>query len=125
VEYETEEQQVEALKEWWRENGKAVITGVVLGVAVIGGWTLWQKRGESQAIAASDGYSLAMEAVEAGDGAEAYSLADKLKDDQPNSLYASYANLAEPISLHMKMCVLLPPCDLPEYKVRWVMPLKG
>ena len=65
MEYETEEQQVEALKEWWSENGRAVIAGVVLGVGVIGGWSLWQKRAESQAIAASDGYSLAMEAVEA------------------------------------------------------------
>jgi len=94
VEYETEEQQVAALKEWWRENGRAVIAGVVIGVAVIGGWSLWQKRAESQAIAASDGYSLAMDAVEAGDGEKAIELADELKDDQPKSLYAAYANLA-------------------------------
>lgn len=94
MEYETEEQQVAALKEWWRENGRAVIAGVVIGVAVIGGWSLWQKRAESQAIAASDGYSLAMDAVEAGDGEKAIELADELKDDQPKSLYAAYANLA-------------------------------
>jgi len=94
VEYETEEQQVAALKEWWRENGRAVIAGVVIGVAVIGGWSLWQKRAESKAIAASDGYSLAMDAVEAGDGEKAIELADELKDDQPKSLYTAYANLA-------------------------------
>ena len=94
MEYETEEQQVEALKEWWSENGRAVIAGVVLGVGVIGGWSLWQKRAESQAIAASDGYSLAMEAVEAGDQSKAISLADELRDDHPKSLYAAYGNLA-------------------------------
>ena len=41
MEYETEEQQVEALKDWWAENGRAVIAGVVLGVVVIGGLGLW------------------------------------------------------------------------------------
>jgi len=94
VEYETEEQQVEALKAWWNENGRAVITGVVLGGVVIGGWTLWQSRIESQAIAASDGFSQTIEAVNSSDTEVAAKLADELQDDQPDSLYSSYANLA-------------------------------
>ena len=94
MEYETEEQQVEALKEWWRENGRAVITGVVLGGVVIGGWTFWQSRAESQAIAASDGFSKTIEAISASDTTQATELADELQDDQPDSLYSSYANFA-------------------------------
>jgi predicted negative regulator of RcsB-dependent stress response len=94
VEYETEEQQVEALKAWWNENGRAVVTGVVLGGAVIGGWTLWQGRIESQAIAASDGFSQTIEAISASDNDAAVKLADELQGDQPDSLYSSYANLA-------------------------------
>lgn len=50
--YQGEEEQVQALKEWWKENGRAVIAGLVIGVAVIGGyryWTNWQKSQAEQA----------------------------------------------------------------------------
>lgn len=94
MEYETEEQQVEALKAWWAENGRAVIAGVVLGVAVIGGWSFWTDRQERRAIAASDVWSETMAAVAAGDGARVASLADRLADDHEGTLYAAYANLA-------------------------------
>jgi len=93
VDYETEEQQVEALKTWWAENGRAVITGVVLGGAVIGGWKFWENRQESQAVAASDTFSRTLEAMEANDTDEAIKLANDLTDDQPDTLYSSYANL--------------------------------
>ena len=94
MEYETEEQQVEALKNWWNENGRSVIAGVVLGVVVIGGWTFWQSRQETRAVAASDAYSEAMAAVRSGDGARVTELADTLVDDHGGTLYAAYASLA-------------------------------
>ncbi|ASJ74881.1 YfgM family protein [Granulosicoccus antarcticus] len=94
MEYETEEQQVEALKEWWTENGKAVIAGVVLGAGVIGGWTFWKGHQENQAIIASDTFSQTMEAVSTSDTAQAVALADELADDQPGALYSAYANMA-------------------------------
>ena len=94
MEYETEEQQVEALKAWWAENGRSVIAGVILGVVVIGGWSFWQNRQETRAITASDAYSEAMAAVAAGDGERVTALADELADDFDGTLYAAYANLA-------------------------------
>jgi len=94
VEYETEEQQVEALKAWWAENGKAVIAGVVLGVGIIGGWSFWQGREEKLAVAASDAYSETMSAVTAGEGASVVALADELTDNHGGTLYAAYASLA-------------------------------
>lgn len=94
MDYETEEQQVEALKNWWTENGKSVIAGVLIGGGAIGGWQLWQSHVESQAIAASDGFSQTLEAVSSSDASTALSLADTLADDYDNTLYASYAQLA-------------------------------
>lgn len=38
MEYETEEQQVEAIKKWWKENSSFVIAGVILGASAIFGW---------------------------------------------------------------------------------------
>jgi len=36
-----EEQQVEALKTWWKNYGPSVVVGIVLGVAVLGGYKYW------------------------------------------------------------------------------------
>ena len=36
--YKTEEEQVEAIKKWWNENGKSIIVGIVVGITAIFGW---------------------------------------------------------------------------------------
>ena len=36
--YETEEQQVDAIKKWWSENGTALIVVAVIGLAGLWGW---------------------------------------------------------------------------------------
>ena len=36
--YETDEQQVEAIKKWWNENGTALIVVAVIGLAGLWGW---------------------------------------------------------------------------------------
>ena len=38
--YATEEQQVEAIKSWWQENGKAVVLGAVIGLGGLWGLSL-------------------------------------------------------------------------------------
>jgi len=52
--YSTEEEQVEAIKKWWRENGKSVIFGVVLGLAAVFGWRGWREHQAAQAMASSE-----------------------------------------------------------------------
>jgi len=94
VSYETEEQQVEALKEWWAENGRAVLLGIGLGIVVIGGYTWWQHSQEQAAVAASDKYSESIEALRSGDSATAQSLAKEVSEEHGGALYASYARMA-------------------------------
>jgi len=36
--YETEEQQVDAIKKWWNDNGTMLIVGAVIGLAGLWGW---------------------------------------------------------------------------------------
>jgi len=38
MDYETEEQQLEAIKKWWKENSTNIIGGIVLGATAIVGW---------------------------------------------------------------------------------------
>jgi len=53
MEYETEEQQVEAIKKWWKENSSMVITGITVGVASIFGWQFYQTESIQHAEQAS------------------------------------------------------------------------
>jgi len=94
VSYETEEQQVEALKEWWNENGRAVLLGVGLGVLVIAAYNFWQKSQENAAVEASDLYSRSIDALRDGDTDQAQSLATELSGEHGGALYASYARMA-------------------------------
>lgn len=98
MEFETEEQQVEALKRWWAENGRSVILGVVLGAGGIFGWQAWGKYQLSQSEQASDVYSDTLDAL-AVDGTELDADAllvkvESLKDDHAGSLYASMGSMA-------------------------------
>ena len=92
--YETEEQQVEALKAWWDENGRAVLLGVGLGIFVIAAYNFWQSRKEQSAVEASDLYSQSVDALRAGDTEKAQALATELSDKHGSALYASYGRLA-------------------------------
>lgn len=47
--YETEEEQIEAIKRWWKENGRSIILGLVLGIGGIGGFRFWQSNVDEQA----------------------------------------------------------------------------
>ena len=51
--YETDEEKVEAIKTWWKDNGLSVIAGVAIGLGAIWGWRLWIEHQESTASQAS------------------------------------------------------------------------
>ncbi len=63
--YNTEEEQVEAIKEWWKENGKAVIIGAVVGLGGLFGWRYYQDSVTSAREAASQSYTSAMNTLQA------------------------------------------------------------
>ena len=63
--YETDEEQLEALKKWWAENGKAVLVGVVLGLGAIFGWRGWISHEQGRSEAASALYEEVINAIEA------------------------------------------------------------
>lgn len=54
--YATEDEQVEAIKKWWKENAKSVLGGVLIGVAVIYGGKLWLDQRNNHVEAASAEY---------------------------------------------------------------------
>lgn len=95
AEYETEEQQVEALKQWWSENGRQILFGIGLGVALIFGYRMWQAHKLNVSEDASSQYTKVMESLEQKDGEEFLKLVGDLRKDNAGSPYATLASLAE------------------------------
>lgn len=91
--YQTEEEQVEAIKKWWKENGKSVIGGVVLGFAVIGGWQGWQGYQRNQGEAASAYFDAMRQAVRTGQNDRAIEDGKRLIGEFGGTAYASFAAL--------------------------------
>jgi predicted negative regulator of RcsB-dependent stress response len=44
MKYETEEQQLEAIKDWWKQNANMIIGGVAIGISAIFGWQYYQDQ---------------------------------------------------------------------------------
>jgi predicted negative regulator of RcsB-dependent stress response len=97
----TEEEQVEALRRWWAENGTGVIVAVVLAVAAIVGWRHWGDYRETEAANASVVYQSMQDAIEQAqtrpDSEELFkavrSSAEQLIAEYSNTAYANYARL--------------------------------
>ncbi len=94
----TEDEQVEALRRWWDENGKSTIAAIVLALSAGFGWQGWQSYQEEQRALASDVYQNLLEALAGADQglvdlAEARELAGQLKREHMGSTYAQFAAL--------------------------------
>lgn len=89
--HRSEEEQVEALKNWWKENGTAVITGIVIGVAVIVGVRYWWTYQERQAQESSQIYSELLQSKNLGNSQQLQDQAGVLKENFESTPYASFA----------------------------------
>jgi len=88
--YQTEEEQVEALKKWWKENGKSVIAGVVIGLLVVGGGKGWIEYNRIQAENASAFYEGFSQAADSGDLEAALKRGEALIKEYGGSTYAIF-----------------------------------
>lgn len=92
TDYKTDDEKVEELKAWWKENGTSVIAGVALAIAALFGWEYWKDYKASTAAEASALYSKVTEAAEK---APAQAMADvkTLQDDYSSTPYSAIASL--------------------------------
>lgn len=101
AELRTEEEQIEAIKSWWQENGKSLVLGIALAVAAVLGWKAWQQKQAADAENASVLYQNLVEAVVTAVGPQgdaekataAQHLAAQIKSDYSGRTYAAYAAL--------------------------------
>ena len=67
--YTTEEQQVEVIKSWWKENGTSVLAGTVIGLVGLFGWRYYNELQQTNQEAASQAYNVMTAQLAKGDDA--------------------------------------------------------
>ena len=91
--YLSEEEQVEAIKKWWKENGRSIIAGAVIGLSAVFGWQYWTGYQHRVAEEASNRFDLLQYAVKTGDTGTAIQQAEALTAEHGDSAYAQFAAL--------------------------------
>nr|WP_318384730.1 YfgM family protein [uncultured Enterobacter sp.] len=89
--YENENEQVDALKRFFAENGKALAVGVILGIGALVGWRYWTGHQDDSTRAASLSYENAVAALHA-EKPETLTAAEKFAADNKNT-YGAFASL--------------------------------
>ncbi len=64
--YENEHDQVDAVKRFFANNGKALAVGVVIGIGALIGWRFWSNHQTESAMGASQAYERAIAGAQAG-----------------------------------------------------------
>jgi len=64
--YSNENEQTEALRNFFTSNGKALAIGVVIGIAALGGWRYWSSHQDDTAKTVSAQYQQLTTAMQAG-----------------------------------------------------------
>jgi len=89
-----EKEQLDAMRDWWKENGNYVIGGVLAGVIMIFGWNRWQTGIADAEVAASTLYEDILYAADLGLLDNAIAPAEELLENYGSSPYAAQARLA-------------------------------
>lgn len=90
----TDDEQVEELKRWWRENGSSVIAGVVIALVGLFAWQQWQAYQKRTAEAASAEYVTFLEQYQDEEGrAGAVARGEALIDEYGSTPYAALTGL--------------------------------
>lgn len=87
----TDEETVEALQRWWRENGRSVIAALILAIAGVVGYQQWQSYQARQAEAASSVYAQFSSADGTEQAAEHFAT---LQEEHGSSPYAVLAAMS-------------------------------
>jgi predicted negative regulator of RcsB-dependent stress response len=83
-----ERDQVEELQRWWKENGRVVVLGLVVGLGGVLGWTSWQSHQANQAEQGLPALHPADRGRGEGRDEQALGQAQRLMEDYPRSGYA-------------------------------------
>lgn len=89
-----EEQEINQLKDWWKENGKTIIVAFILGVGGMFGWRYWQTHQAEQIAQASAQYDTLINSVQQDEQAKKANI-EQFVQANSKTAYAVFALLDE------------------------------
>ena len=92
--YTTEDEQVEALKKWWKENWLSLLGGVLIGIGILTGGKYWLDSRHLHAEAASMEYEAMMQSLTQNKPQEVEARANSLLSTYADTPYATFAAMA-------------------------------
>jgi predicted negative regulator of RcsB-dependent stress response len=93
-EFATDRDQEERLRNFWRENWRWMLAGIVIGVLALIGWRWYQSQKVQSQESAAEVYSQFQQALGSADLDKSSELVNRLASEHDNSPYASQARLA-------------------------------
>jgi predicted negative regulator of RcsB-dependent stress response len=100
VSYETDDEKLDAIRRWWKENGVAIIAGIAIGVGAIVGWRYWGDYRDSVASEASSVFDQVLANSATGQTEAVVAQARVLDDDFGSTPYAALGALVEAKALY-------------------------
>ena len=89
-----EEQEINQLKDWWKENGKTIIVAFILGVGGMFGWRYWQTHQAEQIAQASAQYDALIYSAQQDEQAKKANI-EQFVQANSKTAYAVFALLDE------------------------------
>ena len=89
-----EEQEINQLKDWWKENGKTIIVAFILGVGGMFGWRYWQAHQAEQITQASAQYDALIYSAQQDEQAKKANI-EQFVQANSKTAYAVFALLDE------------------------------
>lgn len=91
--YNSEQDQVDALKAWWDKNGRSALTALAVFLLSVLGWQSWNDHSNEVAAAASTQYQQMAELMDSN-GPQAMEAGRALLASYPDSIYAVMASMS-------------------------------
>ncbi|MDL0433100.1 tetratricopeptide repeat protein [Marinobacter sp. TBZ242] len=94
AEMRTEEETVQAIKDWWKKNGSSLLIGIAVALAIVFGWQAWQNHQMQQRTEAASQFAdlinaYSNESEENRAETVAY-VAETLREEYSDSAFAIY-----------------------------------
>lgn len=116
--YLSDEEQLERLKKWWKDNSRSVVIGIIAGLILVFGWQYWKQRQMNRQEHAS---LLYMQLLEANTNSDADNKTRQVALKQLKTTYArsTYAGLA--MLLSARIAVEKQQWNVAQTQLTWVI----
>jgi predicted negative regulator of RcsB-dependent stress response len=88
----TDKEQIEEIKKWWNDYGKAILVAIIVGLVIGFGWRYWSRYRKAEENSASYMYQAMLQATSKGQLEPAMAYAQQIQKNFGETVYATMAS---------------------------------